>query len=339
MSAEQRTNDAPPKRGLYERCKTCHEYARTCDYVLAGHNVPVRERALLQVDPLLAEVVSAATAVREGSDAYAFVRLYSALDALPTIEARPEPDPPEHTFAGVKPTSPEGYLRSNLWGILGGLGAESVESCAARVVRERDQARAERDEYRRAYNGIVAVRAEQRTEREGGLNSGADPRKLRAAVDAAMAMYVACPADPDATDRYEAAVDTFIDALAAVGLRLPLSTPVSGQDPKDVAGSTPAGASTVAGSRMPEGEWGVGAQPQAVEDSRNAPLMSGQDGSVDPNDPAVIELRALRQLAEHANAWLQNQSDEKVSKLRTAIFAWRSAMRVIASASPAKEKP
>lgn len=43
---------------------------------------------------------------------------------------------------------------------------------------------------------------------------------------------------------------------------------------KDVAGSSPAGTSTVAGSRMPEGEGGLGAQPQEVEDSRKSPQFS-----------------------------------------------------------------
>lgn len=45
-----------------------------------------------------------------------------------------------HSFAGIDPSSPEGRLRSLLWGILGGVGAESVEDAARRVVRERDQA-------------------------------------------------------------------------------------------------------------------------------------------------------------------------------------------------------
>ncbi len=46
-----------------------------------------------------------------------------------------------HSFAGVDPRSAEGHLRSVLWDILGGMGAESVESAAQRVVRERDVAR------------------------------------------------------------------------------------------------------------------------------------------------------------------------------------------------------
>ena len=44
-------------------------------------------------------------------------------------------------FVGVEPSSPEGRLRSALWEILGGMGAESVEDAARRVVRERDDAR------------------------------------------------------------------------------------------------------------------------------------------------------------------------------------------------------
>lgn len=50
-----------------------------------------------------------------------------------------------HAFAGVDRRSVEGHLRSVLWEILGGMGAESVENAAQRVVRERDTARIERD--------------------------------------------------------------------------------------------------------------------------------------------------------------------------------------------------
>lgn len=64
----------------------------------------------------------------------------------------------------------------------------------------------------------------------GGLLQ--EKEKLRLIVDAAMAMYAACPADPDATLKYEAAVDAFVDALAAAGLRMPASLP-SSCDPKE----------------------------------------------------------------------------------------------------------
>jgi hypothetical protein len=57
-----------------------------------------RPTAIVQADPLLAEVVSAATALREAEHKptramhAAFIRLYNALDALPTLEARRERD-------------------------------------------------------------------------------------------------------------------------------------------------------------------------------------------------------------------------------------------------------
>lgn len=47
--------------------------------------------------------------------------------------ARPEA---VHSFAGVDPSSAEAHLRSVLWDILGGMGAESVESAAQRVARD-----------------------------------------------------------------------------------------------------------------------------------------------------------------------------------------------------------
>lgn len=57
--------------------------------------------------------------------------------------------------------------------------------------------------------------------------------------------------------------------------------------------------------------------------------------------PLRIEVRALRQLAEHADAWLKRQeakdwpgTDRAFDKLNTAILAWRSAMRFVAKATP-----
>lgn len=49
----------------------------------------------------------------------------------------------------------------------------------------------------------------------------AELRRLRKVAAAAMEMYAACPADPDATVSYEVRVDAFLDALEAAGLRLP----------------------------------------------------------------------------------------------------------------------
>ncbi len=46
-----------------------------------------------------------------------------------------------NVFAGIDPKSPESHLRSVLWDVLGGMGAESVESAAQRVVNERNVAR------------------------------------------------------------------------------------------------------------------------------------------------------------------------------------------------------
>lgn len=47
-----------------------------------------------------------------------------------------------HVFVGVNPASPEGRLSERLYAILGGMGAESVEDAARRVVKERDAHRA-----------------------------------------------------------------------------------------------------------------------------------------------------------------------------------------------------
>lgn len=64
---------------------------------------------------------------------------------------RPDNPTPEavNSFAGVDPRSPEAHLRSVLWEILGGMGAESVESAAQRVVRDRDTALLNLGEARR----------------------------------------------------------------------------------------------------------------------------------------------------------------------------------------------
>jgi hypothetical protein len=53
-----------------------------------------------------------------------------------------------NVFGCIDPKSPESHLRSVLWDILGGMGAESVESAAQRVVNERSVARIERDTQR-----------------------------------------------------------------------------------------------------------------------------------------------------------------------------------------------
>jgi len=65
-------------------------------------------------------------------------------------ELRTEPATPEsvHGFGGVDPRSAEGHLRSVLWELLGGQGAESVESAAQRVVRDLRVARAELEQVR-----------------------------------------------------------------------------------------------------------------------------------------------------------------------------------------------
>lgn len=102
------------------------------------------------------------------------------------------------------------------------------------VLADADAAKyaAERDRLREVIRtGGAMYRAERATM---GIPGGIDPNDLRstverqrAVIDAAMLMYAACPADPDATQKYEAAVDTFVDALAAIGLRMPASLPVA----------------------------------------------------------------------------------------------------------------
>lgn len=82
---------------------------------------------------------------------------------------------------------------------------------------------------------------------------------------------------------------------------------------KEVAGSTPAGTSTVAGSRMPEGEWGVDAQPQAVEDSRKSPHFS------------LGESELFRQVVDRY-AGLGEIRDVVISDLRRLI-EWDRAQR------------
>lgn len=104
-------------------------------------------------------------------------------------------------------------------GLVEGAGQEHI----LRAIGELYAQRRERDtnqEDRHIAAGVRTMQVEiDRLQVENG--------RLRHAVDAAMAMYAACPADPDATQKYEAAVDTFVDALARAGLRMPASLPSS----------------------------------------------------------------------------------------------------------------